>query len=107
MLYDHVEMVNPTFASYFMKPTDMFKTLTTEGLSALTSKLGAKTSSFMSNVNKGDQIMQHLGDTLSKQFVNEGASEGIERRDKYDKMTPGDINRHVDILKNTDPMDYV
>ena len=107
MLYDHVEMVNPTFASYFMKPTDMFQTLKNEGLSALTSKLGAKTSDFMSKTSGGQEFVEQLGNTLSKQFVNAGASEGIERRDKYDKMEPQDIRRHVENIKNTGPMDYL
>ena len=81
-LYDYTNSVNPSLASYFMKPSDALRTLQKGGITGLTSALGEKKDSFM----KG--VPDNLGDQMGKM---------LENQVKFDNQN--DVDRHMDNLK--------
>jgi len=108
MIYDHVESINPTFASYFLKPTDVINTFMTEGLEGVATQFKQKGENIKSSIPKDQpSFFEHLG--MATQFINKGGKEGIdpEVRKRFDGMTDADVERHHNILKNTDSQDIL
>ena len=59
-LYDHVESINPTFASYFVKPTDLIQKFSNEGLAGVSGILGHRAEHILSKTGSTAKIVESL-----------------------------------------------
>ena len=111
-LYDHVEMLNPTFASYFIKPTDLINTFAKDGITGVAEAVTGKKDHFLSKTPSTVKMMDSL-QSMTNQFVNHGGKEGISDQKKWDDMDAAERkdfewNHHLNGIKeNTDPFELM
>jgi hypothetical protein len=61
MMYDHVESINPTFASYLIKPTDVINTFMSDGFEGVMNTFKEKGDNIRGSIPKDQpSILEHL-----------------------------------------------
>lgn len=88
-LFDHVDSINPEFASYFVKPTDLVNTFMTDGVEGVVETLAEKKEKIGGAMPHHEHgILGSMATELGKQLVNKGGKEGIDPEvlKKFDKI---------------------